>query len=341
MPGAWDRVCTPKDAGGLGVNNLRAQNFCLPLKFAFKFLHSDNLPWKDWILNHSPLHIGHGKTSSFLAKTIFKHFQSLREISHCTIGNGMSTFFWLDRWLLLEPLAVVFPALFSHHTNQNALVATILQEGIELALHNRLTTIAAAELSSLTSLLQDVTTSQDPDMRRLLNGDSFTMRGAYAALNEHLSDPSLALTWDSRVPKRVMIFGWLLVLDRLNTRQNLRKKHVLSYDTCPRCNSSVEYWEHLFFTCPAARRIWRRTGIRPRFSPVTEIFTTSLPNALPPSIRPFVILLILWKIWDARNKKVFQDVEIDARGSVLAILDDLVLWSHRLKTEPLKDHAGL
>jgi hypothetical protein len=163
-------VCTPREAGGLGVKNFRAQNFCLLPKFAYKFLHSTSLPWKDWVLHHSPLHIGHGKNSSFLAKTIFKHVQSLREISQCTIGDGCSTFFWLDRWLKPEPLAIVYPALFSHHTKPNAMIATIMQDGIELALHNRLTTNAIAELASLNSLLRDCALLQVSDTRHLLNG---------------------------------------------------------------------------------------------------------------------------------------------------------------------------
>nr|XP_040249725.1 60S ribosomal protein L23-like [Aegilops tauschii subsp. strangulata] len=45
--------------------------------------------------------------------------------------------------------------------------------------------------------------------------------------------------------------------------KNLHKKHILTYDACPRCNNAVEDREHLFFTCPAARRIWRATSIWP------------------------------------------------------------------------------
>jgi hypothetical protein len=44
---AWDKVCTPKSAGGLGVKNLEIQNVCLLLKFAYKFMHASNLPWRD------------------------------------------------------------------------------------------------------------------------------------------------------------------------------------------------------------------------------------------------------------------------------------------------------
>lgn len=313
---AWDKVCTPKEAGGLGVKNLRAQNFCLLLKFAHKFLHSASLPWKDWVLHHSPLQIGFGKNSSFLAKTIFKHLQSLREISQCAIGDGHSTFFWLDHWLMPEPLALVYPALFSHHTNQNAMVHTILQDGIELALRNWLTSTATTELVSLNSRLQVVTLSQVPDSRTLLNGAAFSARGAYAALTTQLSDPVLTVVWDSRVPKKVMIFGWLLYLDRLNKRKNLHKKKVLDTDICPRYNNAVEDSAHLFFTCPAARRIWQAIGIRPISTSLGDVFHTQLPGSLSSSVSPFMVLLFLWKIWDARNKKVFQNLEVDASFTI-------------------------
>lgn len=173
------------------------------------------------------------------------------------------------------------------------MVATILQDGIELALRNRLTTTAVAELVSLNSLLQDVTLSQASDTRRLLNGAAFSTRGAYAALTVQLTDPVLAVIWDSRVPKKVMIFGWLFYLDRLNTRKNLHKKSILDTDVCPRCSHAVEDREHLFFTCPAARRIWRATGITPLLTPIGALFRTTLPDALPTSVSSFMFLLIL------------------------------------------------
>ncbi|XP_044427057.1 uncharacterized protein [Triticum aestivum] len=187
----------------------------------------------------------------------------------------------------------------------------------------------------------DVTTSTEPDTRRLLNGSCLTTRGAYAALASQLTDPSLSQIWDSKVPKKVMIFGWLFYLDRLNTRANLLKKHILQTAVCPRCNNHVEDRDHLFFTCPAARRIWRALGLKPRFNPTADLFVTAIPAVLPSSVRSFMLLLFLWKIWDARNKKVFQNLEIDVKTTVKAILEDLILWTHRLKTAALKEHAGL
>ena len=198
-----------------------------------------------------------------------------------------------------------------------------------------------AELASLNSLLQNCALSQIPDDRRLLNGAAFSTKGAYAALSDHLSEPMLNDIWDSKVPKKVMIFGWLFYLDRLNTRKNLHKKSILDSSACPRCTHSVEDRQHLFFTCPAARRIWRAAGICPLYTPITSLFSTTLPDPLPTTVRPFMLLLILWKIWDARNKKVFQGLDVVASNSLRAILDDLIVWSHRLKSVTLEGHAGL
>ena len=43
---AWDKVRSPKIVGGLDVKKLEIQNVYLLMKFRYKFLHSDELPWK-------------------------------------------------------------------------------------------------------------------------------------------------------------------------------------------------------------------------------------------------------------------------------------------------------
>ena len=45
---SWDKVCLPKDTGGLGVLNLAIHNKCLLMKHIHKFFSSD-LPWVNLI----------------------------------------------------------------------------------------------------------------------------------------------------------------------------------------------------------------------------------------------------------------------------------------------------
>jgi hypothetical protein len=147
---SWDSA---KHSGGLGVKNLCIQNICLMLKFCYKTLHGTPTPWKLWITNLSPFPISQGLNSSFLGRNFFKHMDTLQAITQCTARNGQSTLFWLDRWLLPEPLSTIFPVIFSHHQNQHTLASDIMQAGVQNALRNRLTLTASSELSSLLPLL--------------------------------------------------------------------------------------------------------------------------------------------------------------------------------------------
>jgi hypothetical protein len=166
---AWRQVCSPKLLGGLGAKNLNAQNVCLLLKFCFKLLHAQNLPWKDWLLHHSPF-AHHSNNPSFLGALISKHMPILLMLTQCTVGNGSTTLFWHDRWLLSEPLANDFPALFTHHTHQHLSVQEVLLNGIETGLRNRLSNAAANQLALLLPLLQGFSTSDQTDKRVLLGG---------------------------------------------------------------------------------------------------------------------------------------------------------------------------
>jgi hypothetical protein len=327
---AWDKLCIPTNRGGLGAKNSNAQNICILLKFCFKFLHAENLPWKQWILSQSPNPFT-ASTHSYLSRLITKHLHMLVQITTCTIHNGKSVFFWHDTWLLPEPLATAFPALYSHHTQTHALVCDIMQLGISNGLRCRLTNAASEQLVSLSNLLQDVTLSEAQDTRSLLDGSPFSTKGAYLHLQSQLEDPDVSPIWKSRVPRKVKVFGWLLHLNRLNTRANLLHKHIIDSAACPRCQAQVEDRAHLFFHCPSSAAIWRQLKIIPTTAEFTDIWDTTLPNNLPRSVWSSVALTILWKIWDTRNAKVFRDIDHSPLSTVRNIISDFTLWSHRFK----------
>jgi hypothetical protein len=99
--------------------------------------------------------------------------------------------------------------------------------------------------------------------------------------------------------------------------------------------------QHLFFLCPAAAHVWRTIGIDLKCLPFTDIWDTNLPQALPPIIWNSVCLIILWKIWDARNAMVFRQVDQETSSTIRNILSDLTLWSHCFKKTEQKVAADL
>jgi len=66
---------------------------------------------------------------------------------------------------------------------------------------------------------------------------------------------------DSKCCNKLRLFSWLLLVDRVNTRNILkRKKHKLEGNNynCVLCSNNIEETAfHLFFNCPFSQACWR------------------------------------------------------------------------------------
>ena len=102
----WERLCTSKDCGGLGIKNLS---------------HTEAMD------------------DSFLRRLILAELSRYRSLTTVQIGNGQLTSFWHDRWILGTTLAQAFPALFSHYTHTTDSVSTVIAGGLSHHLRPRLT----------------------------------------------------------------------------------------------------------------------------------------------------------------------------------------------------------
>lgn len=88
-----------------------------------------------------------------------------RSIATVTVGDGRSTNFWEDNWCRNEPLAVTFPALFSHSNRQGASVHEALTLGIRRTLVTRLSRAAGAELVELQAMVSEIHLTSEQDQR--------------------------------------------------------------------------------------------------------------------------------------------------------------------------------
>jgi len=135
----------------------------------------------------------------------------------------------------------------------------------------------------------------------------------------------------------VKIFAWLFFKDKLSTRANLYSKHILDNDQCQRCIHGIEDRLHAFFTCARSSAVWRTIkfhGIS--YLNVEEIWDFVAPPHLDTNLWPFVLLTILWRLWDARNGEIFRSEKGNARLIVTRVCDDFVIWRKRIKNDHLK-----
>jgi hypothetical protein len=171
-----------------------------------------------------------------------------------------------------------------------------------MRLRPRLTSTASQQLELLLDFLQGIDLEEGHDIRLLKSADRpYTTWATYALLDNSgdVNDRHGSLIWKTHVPNKVKIFAWLYFKDRLSTRVNVFSKHIMDVRTCERCGGEVEDRHHVFFGCTESKRLWDSIGLNSiSWERDEDIWTPSLPAMFDLRVWPFVLLTILWRIWD-------------------------------------------
>ncbi|GAU32181.1 hypothetical protein TSUD_68520 [Trifolium subterraneum] len=136
---SWDRICQPKDKGGLGIKNLEHFNSSLLCKWKWRCLIDTNAPWKN-LLNFrygsfaGNFLYGEGSEGLKNASIWWRDIYSLGGVGDgnwfgtnisSVLGDGKDIGFWKEKWVGLEPLCDLYPLLFLKTLRQRAPVATM------------------------------------------------------------------------------------------------------------------------------------------------------------------------------------------------------------------------
>lgn len=123
--------------------------------------------------------------------------------------------------------------------------------------------------------------------------------------------PAFKWLWKASCTARIKFFSLLVLVDMLNTKDMLRRRHFNSqdHDFCVLCSLNVlEDIDHLLFFCPFAKRCWQSISIHWDDS---MSLLPHLAQARAGSNLPFIVdlvLIALWEIWKMRNDKIFRNI---------------------------------
>jgi hypothetical protein len=154
----------------------------------------------------------------------------------------------------------------------------------------------------------------------------FTANSAYLLLVAEyrppvLSDPATDFVfkhlWKCGAPTKVCAFSWQLLLDRVQTKDNLLKRRIIEahHGLCSMCGEALESGRHLFLHCRFAAKVWydiiRWLG-----------FIIILPHNIISSLAILIhcaknkkekvgLCLIwnafMWVVWNVRNDCIFNN----------------------------------
>ncbi|PNX97438.1 cysteine-rich receptor-like protein kinase [Trifolium pratense] len=289
----WEEICKPKKEGGLGIRDLRFVNVSLLAKWRWKLLSHDCELWKDIVI------------SRYGSDVVGKK----------NLGEADIT------------------RLFGISTQQNEVIQNLgsVADGQwrwELQWRRNLFVWEEEQYNVLIELIAPfVPNDQHDKWMWLRNGmEGFTVNFAYllvvsAYSNQRVCDPveqfAFNNIWKCGSPSKVCAFSWQLLLNRIPSKDNLRKRRMLQehQQVCALCNLKVETVLHLFLHCEIAAKVWYAITswlgfiiILPNnFFSSLAVFLSCAKNKKEKAGLAMIWTAFMWVLWKIRNDCVFNN----------------------------------
>lgn len=286
-----ETVVLTKRQGGLGVKDLKTWNKACCLRLLWMLFFRQDLVWVLWfkeVILKGSVHNYWTTTpkQSYLWFTnkLLKLKDTIFPLLKLRLESGKAARFWFNNW---SPFGRLYDYLNASATRLGiplkATVSSLYNNGTwrlppartdpQLQLHCNLTTV---HLSTSEDFYE-----WDIDGRV---SSKYKTGELYTYLSEERQDVQWhGAVWTSRGIPRHNFNTWLIVLDRLPTRDRLTKWGLQVDQQCLLCNSALESCNHLFGDCTYYHQLWSLSARRISITPLSDWNQTILQmSSLPP-----------------------------------------------------------
>lgn len=314
----WELVTKPKKLGGLGVLNLTTMNRALLSKVMWQWQHVNKPDWMQLIqmetLSAKPWNAANA--TNFWRS--LKHMESFMEVSvQFKMGDGSHIRFWKDAW---RGSAIMnqYPLLYSFALNKDISVYEVRRQGTwHIELHQGITEQAAEQHITLLNELHQYSheaAHQDTPIWLWTNSGVFSVKSYYRAMEATpIQTTHIPRVWELKGPLRVMIFGWLMLRNRILTIDNLVIRGFSMVNRCCMCRMEAETVKHLFGRCKLTTEL--RGDLVQRIPQlgqcqffVTGNYKKTMLESRTKQTRQMQ-LVFSFVIWRERCRRTFQEVD--------------------------------
>ncbi|KAH9752901.1 putative ribonuclease H protein [Citrus sinensis] len=262
----WDTICQLKPSGGLGLKQLNLMNDALLMKIGWVLIASPNSLWVKVLLSKyglAPKALPGTlptKYGSYMWKAVGGIWHEVLKGIKWDIGNGNRVRFWWDNWVTEEyPLYTFALQPIRLQQLEECVARFITVEGTwnwrlfeNLFPHHLLLKIAATKPPS-------VNDEDDYMYWAYSKSEDFTTNSAYRALSKmevHNEESFWRILWQWRGPQHIKTFLWVVGQNRLKTKAELFRRHIVDDMSCARCGCVVENTLNVLRDCPSAKHVW-------------------------------------------------------------------------------------
>ncbi|BFG35644.1 hypothetical protein CerSpe_219180 [Prunus speciosa] len=325
---AWDKLCQPKDLGGLGFRDLYAFNLAMLAKQGWRLIQYPNslianVLRAKYFHDKSFLEVPVPENSSYVWKSICAARKILLQGSRWQVGSGAEIDIWKDPWV---PRPSTFRVI---SPKPHGCAVTKVNEFI--LDHPRRWNV---------SLLSNLLYPPDVDVIRTIplsfhhrddaliwhfdKKGQFTVKSAYKVARMVLDPRTVASSstengfskgwtalWKAKIPGKIKLFWWRACNGILPTKDNLWKRKIHLDTCCDLCGAEMESTLHVLWHCPFARGVWACAsigsgGIPRQFHHVHDWVLSCIDHLSHADLDLFFVTG--WAIWEARNGKLWNNL---------------------------------
>lgn len=261
---SWNKLCRPKEEGGVGLRNFTDIKKAAALKLLWHYANGSSL-WAKWMRerycnNKNFWTLDSDNNSSGTWKNILKYRDKGLEHMNKGIANGLNTSLWFDPWVNSKTLVDLL-GWDSLHLNGgiNHKVSIIIQDG-NFNLNNMHFLKQIESNISGVNILNNL--QQDQWLwNNKINGFSFYSAWDSSRVHYEIK-PWCCLIWNNTNSPRMVLCAYQAFQNRLTTNDRLISWGYQINPTCYLCNQNQEDREHLFFTCPYSSYLWTRCKLK-------------------------------------------------------------------------------
>uniref|UniRef100_A0A453JT76 Reverse transcriptase zinc-binding domain-containing protein n=1 Tax=Aegilops tauschii subsp. strangulata TaxID=200361 RepID=A0A453JT76_AEGTS len=329
---SWQKVCRPKELGGLGIMDLKRHGLALRLRW-------------EWLRRTDPSKPWHG-----LPMTCNPQVQiAFNSLVHWRLGSGDKVLFWKDRWIdgaSIDDIAPDIKKLIRTQTANKRLVKDgLLNHRWASDITGELSTDGLIQLIRLWEIMLNTQLNpnqQDEAIWPWNERGVYTSASAYKMLFMGAIKAAFACwIWKCWAPLPIKIFMWLALQYRVWTSDR-RLRHGLQEQasSCFLCAQEEDNIDHIMTQCAYSKQVWFTTFSRSRIDTLLipdgnntlETWWGATRKHIHKTYRrafDSLVSLVCWSIWKQRNNRVFRDNSnwMSATELVTKIFEELHLWT--------------
>ena len=170
---------------------------------------------------------------------------------------------------------------------------------------------ALEEMENLKLELQTVPYEEDTyDQWKPFQGTGYSSKKFYDfAFSTVQAGTIFSQIWKSKCTPWIKFFIWLVLIDRLNTKFMLTRRHITFQgdNTCVLCTTGAdETIDHLFFSCPFAGLCWTKISFNWDLTLNLEDRILKGTNDIGLDFSMEAAMIAAWELWKIRNDRVFN-----------------------------------